>query len=321
MRHCTPTRDEVVDQDAIGKCIDAKLFRRTIRSTQPQLLRQIRTNQLRGLNELPGRYLNSLSTLCISAWIVWYALLTPGAIERRELRGSYSPIASLLTGHDMEMEVRCFLPAEDPIVLKREYSERSVSPDERLRDSLRRDQYSPAFLLREIQQRRDMPARDDATLANFELPRVDHGKRMFAFVDDRPPLFATRHPFAKVARISYGKLDQLQSPSTARFANSLNRLGIDRLCPTHLIRVPFRNPGNACLASKSFQFASRKINGLRVCGGHGPKHCDRDIDTSEIVMCGGIGGAGVGACREHALSTNVAIAIVQNKRCIARSNA
>jgi len=102
----------------------------------------------------------------------------------------------------MEMEVRCFLSTEDPVVLKRKYPERFVSLDERLCDSLSRGHYGPAFLVREIEQRRDMPTCDDATLPNFELPWIDHGERMFAFIYDRPPFFATCHSFAKVARIS-----------------------------------------------------------------------------------------------------------------------
>ena len=112
----------------------------------------------------------------------------------------------------MEMEVRCFLPAKDPVVLKCEYSEGPISLDERLCDSLGRGHYGPAFLVRKIEQRRDMPTRDNATLANLELPGIDHGERMFAFIHDRPSFFAPCHPLAKVARISYGKLDQLPSP-------------------------------------------------------------------------------------------------------------
>ena len=54
-----------------------------------------------------------------------------------------------------------------------------------------------------------MPARDNTALTNFELPRIDHGECMFAFIYDRPSFFATCHPFTKVARISYGKFDQL----------------------------------------------------------------------------------------------------------------
>lgn len=108
----------------------------------------------------------------------------------------------------MEMEVRRFLSAEDPVVLKRKYPERFVRLDERLGDSLGRDHDGLAFLARKIEQRRDVPTRDDATLAHFELPGIDHGERVLAFIDDRPPFFATGHSFTKVAWISYGKLDQ-----------------------------------------------------------------------------------------------------------------
>jgi len=112
----------------------------------------------------------------------------------------------------MEMEVRCFLSTKDPVVLERKYSEGPISLDERLCESLGRGHYSSALLVRKIEQRRDMPTCDNAALANLELPRIDHGQCMLAFVYDRPSFFATCHPFTKVARISYGKFDHLRSP-------------------------------------------------------------------------------------------------------------
>ena len=42
-----------------------------------------------------------------------------GALECRELRWTYTPITALLPRHDVEMEVRRFLPTEDPVVLER----------------------------------------------------------------------------------------------------------------------------------------------------------------------------------------------------------
>jgi hypothetical protein len=110
----------------------------------------------------------------------------------------------------MEMEVRYFLSTEYPVVLEREYSEGSISLYERLCDSLGRNHYVPALLIRKIEQGCDMPARDDAALANFELPKIDHGQCMFAFVYDLPSFFANCH--TKVARISYRKFDHLPSP-------------------------------------------------------------------------------------------------------------
>jgi hypothetical protein len=75
----------------------------------------------------------------------------------------------------MKMEVRCFLSTKDPVVLERKYSEGPISLDERLCDSFGRHQYSPALLVRQIEQRRDVPTCDHAALANFELPRIDYG--------------------------------------------------------------------------------------------------------------------------------------------------
>ena len=137
---------------------------------------------------------------------------SPGALECCKLRRAHTPITSVLPRHDMEVEVWCFLPAEDAVVLKRQYAKRLICLDERLRDSPGRNQYDRALLIGKIEQCRDMPARDDATLADFELPRIYHGERMFALVYDRPSFFAPGHSFTKVARISYGKLDQWPSP-------------------------------------------------------------------------------------------------------------
>mgnify|MGYP005605493933 FL=1 len=112
----------------------------------------------------------------------------------------------------MEVEVRRFLPTVDPVVLERQDSERPIRFDKGLCDSLGRDHDGLAFLMGKIEQCGDMSTRDDATLADFELPRIDHGERMFAFIHDRPSFFAACHPFTKVARVSCGKFDQFSSP-------------------------------------------------------------------------------------------------------------
>jgi hypothetical protein len=112
----------------------------------------------------------------------------------------------------MKVEVRCFLPTKDPVVLKRKYSEGLIRLNKRLRDSLGRDHDGLAFLMRKIEQRSDMSTCDNATLANFELPGIDHGERMLALIYDRPSFFATCDAFAKVTRISYGKFNQLSPP-------------------------------------------------------------------------------------------------------------
>lgn len=57
-----------------------------------------------------------------------------------------------------------------------------------------------------------MATRDDTTLANFELPWIDHREREFVLIYDRPPLLATCDSLTQVARISYGKFDHAYSP-------------------------------------------------------------------------------------------------------------
>ena len=110
----------------------------------------------------------------------------------------------------MEMEVRCFLSAEDPVVLECKYSEGPIGLDERLRDPFGRGQYGATLFVRKVEQRRDMPPCDNAALTNFKLPGIDHGQCLFAFIYDLPSFFATCH--TKVARISYGKFDHFPSP-------------------------------------------------------------------------------------------------------------
>ena len=140
----------------------------------------------------------------------------------------------------MEMEMRCFLSAKDPVVLEREYSKGPISLDKCLRDSLSRDEYGPALSIRKIEQCRDVPTRDNAALANFELPGVDHGQRMFAFFYDLPFFLAARH--AKVARISYGKFDHfaLSDEAACLFYSG-------RLVPN--TSLPTRFAGTDCHAS------------------------------------------------------------------------
>jgi len=176
------------------------------------LLRKIRTNQTGGVGKLPGRNLNSLSTLSVATWIVRCTPSAPGAIECCKLWRAYAPIAAFLPGHDMKVKVRCLLPTKNPVVLKRQYSEGLIRLDKRLCESLGRDHYRRAFLMGKIEQRSDVPTCDNATLANFELPGIDHGERVLALIDDRPSFGATCHSFTKVARISYGKFNQLSSP-------------------------------------------------------------------------------------------------------------
>jgi hypothetical protein len=87
-----------------------------------------------------------------------------------------------------------------------------------------------------------MPAGNDTTLANLELPRIDHSECMFAFIDDRPSLFAACHPFTKVARIFYWKFDQLHSPvqPAGRRGNAEN--GNCALLRRREIRIPHDLP-------------------------------------------------------------------------------
>ncbi|ULU24972.1 hypothetical protein DYST_01892 [Dyella terrae] len=118
----------------------------------------------------------------------------------------------------MKVEVGCLLPTKDPVVLKREYAEGLIRFDQRLRDTFCRDHNRLAFLKREVEQRSDMPTRDDATLADFELQWIYHRERMLALIDDRPSFFATCR-FTKVTRISYGKLDQWASPMLPNYGN------------------------------------------------------------------------------------------------------
>ena len=81
------------------------------------------TYQVRSFAQLPGRDQYSLATLCVSARIVRRTPSPPGSIEYCELGRAYTPIAPFLPRHDMEMKVRGFLPAVNPVVLEREYPE------------------------------------------------------------------------------------------------------------------------------------------------------------------------------------------------------
>lgn len=164
---------------------------------------------MHGFGKLLGRNLDAISTLCVPAWIVRRAPFASGAIEGCELRRTDAPVTALLPRHDMEMEVRCFLSAEDSVVLEREDSEGLIGFDEGFGDSLGRNHDGSALLLREIEQCRDVSTCDDAALADLELPRVDHGECVLGFFYDLPFFLADCH--AKVAWVFYGEFDHLLS--------------------------------------------------------------------------------------------------------------
>jgi len=93
----------------------------------------------------------------------------------------------------VKVKVGRFLPAIDPIVLKRQYPEGLIGFNERLCDSLGRNHDRLAFLPRKIEQQSDMPACDHATLADLELPRIDYSQEKFVFLDNFPFFLARRH--------------------------------------------------------------------------------------------------------------------------------
>jgi len=59
-----------------------------------------------------------------------------------------------------------------------------------------------------------MPSRDHAALAGFELPRIDHGQRMCALIDDLPWLVAGGD--AQIAGVSDRELDHSIPPTRDR---------------------------------------------------------------------------------------------------------
>ena len=109
------------------------------------LVGQVRTNQVHGFGQLPGRNANPLPTLRISARIVRGAAFATGTVEGRELRRTDAPVAALLPWHDMEMEVRGLLSAVDAVVLEGEDAEGPVGLDEGFGDPLGRAQYLSAL--------------------------------------------------------------------------------------------------------------------------------------------------------------------------------
>lgn len=115
------------------------------------LVWQIQTNEGCGFSESIRRDLNSRSALRVFAWIVRSTPPTTSAIKNCELRRPHAPFTSLLPRHHMEVEVRCFLPAEDPVVLKGKYSEGPKCLDERRCNSLCRDCYGLALVVRKIE--------------------------------------------------------------------------------------------------------------------------------------------------------------------------
>ncbi len=178
-------------------------------SSARTLLRQIGADPVHSIGELTGGNLDPLPALRIPAGIVWGSLLAPRSIESCKLRWANSPIAALLPRYNVEMEVRDFLSTVNPIVLEGKYPKRRKCSVESFSNSPGRNQYSAAFRIRKIQQSGYMPARDNAALARFKLPRIDYGHRVFAFFYDLPAFIANSQ--AKIAGLTYGKFDHMRS--------------------------------------------------------------------------------------------------------------
>ena len=98
---------------------------------------KVRTDATCGFNQLLYGHLDPLSAVFVITWIMRSTSLTPGSIERSELRRPDAPLTALLSRHDMQVKVWRFLAAIDTVVLKREYPERLESVHQCFRNSLR----------------------------------------------------------------------------------------------------------------------------------------------------------------------------------------
>ena len=110
---------------------------------------------------------------------------TTGVWELMQLGWPYSPVASGLPGHDMEVVVRHILAAVHALVLEREYSERLIGCQQRIRDFSRGPDHGCRFLVRQFQQGSHVAACDNTALTDLELHRVNDGTRELALCDQR----------------------------------------------------------------------------------------------------------------------------------------
>src|SRR5690606_27940543 len=106
-----------------------------------------------------------------------------------------------------------------------------------------------AFLFSEFQQRGHVPPRDHTALPDLELPWIDHGQRVRAFLDDRPAVFADDH-LAQVAGVANGKLEHLCVRLTFEWSRATKRHRFGRTVghqlavksPTRVVnRIPVRS--------------------------------------------------------------------------------
>jgi len=133
---------------------------------------------------------------------------TSGVRKRTQLGRPYPPVASRLPRHDVEVIVRHLLAAVHAVVLKREYSERLIGCQQRMRDFPRRLDHGRRFFIRQFQQGGHMAARDDTALTGLELHRVDDGTRELALGDQRNGS-SSRQRFADLAGVLVRQLDHL----------------------------------------------------------------------------------------------------------------
>ena len=127
-----------------------------------------------------------------------------------ELGRPYSPIASWLSWHDVEMVVWRDLAAIHAIVLEGENSERLIGCQQRLRHFSRRLDDSRPLLVGQIQQGADVAACDNTALADLELHWSNDGYRKLRLRDYRN-CTSTRQRFTDFTRILSWQLDHTAS--------------------------------------------------------------------------------------------------------------
>ena len=124
------------------------------------------------------------------------------ALQSFQVWRTKTPVAPGLSRHDVKVKVRYFLPAANPVVLVQQHSVRRVGVDQCPRQAFGGSHDGRFFGFFEVEKGRRVAARNDNTLADFELPAIQQRHRQIVFLDDLPLMRIAVGNLAEEARVT-----------------------------------------------------------------------------------------------------------------------
>ena len=111
------------------------------------------------------------------------------------MRWSTPPVARLSPRNNVNVKMRHLLQAGHAVILIDRNTIRIESFNKRFRCSSDRLHNFTGLIIRQIQYRRRMTARDNEKLSDFKLPGIEQRKRLFCRIDNMPTFTASSNSF------------------------------------------------------------------------------------------------------------------------------